>query len=63
MGDRYIFFKKCPNCGNEIECYYAPSSDMTDERCNECGKEYDIVINFELIPKKEIKHGYQSTLS
>ena len=51
MGDRYNWREKCLACGHMMNCYYAESCDSTDAHCNFCGKEYDIVMEFRLIPK------------
>lgn len=51
MGDRYTFWKNCPNCGEKIECWYAPSCGAEEEKCPKCGKEYYIEMGFTLVEK------------
>ena len=58
MGDRYTFWKDCPNCGEKMECYYAPSSGFVAVRCPECGKMYYIEMDFKLVGKNEKTKKY-----
>ena len=53
MGDRYTWTETCPNCGQEIEVYYAESCGVTAVTCPHCGAEYDIVLKFVLQRKEE----------
>lgn len=60
MGDRYIFNKKCPVCGELYEVYDAPSSMMYVAVCD-CG--FDEKLNYVelgnclyLIPEAIKKH-------
>ena len=50
MGDRYhIPNMKCKHC-NKVQSehvYYAPSSEITSYRCEECRKENEITLSFE----------------
>jgi len=52
VGDRYQFIKECPKCGEEIKCYYAPSSCQVIAVCFGCKTEYKIIQTFMI---KEIK--------
>lgn len=54
MGDQYTFIQLCPECGEPIECYYAGSSNQTQAKCDKCGKEYEIFLEFVLVEKKKI---------
>lgn len=49
MGDRYFFDRPCPKCGRNIECYYAPSCEMTKAVCFGCGTTFEIYPSFDLI--------------
>ena len=51
MGDRYAWVDKCPNCPEQIQCYYAESCGFTDVKCPFCKKEFDLVMDFKLVPK------------
>jgi len=53
MGDRYTFLKSCPNCGKEIGCYYASSSNCTEVKCSKCNKKYEIQLDFQLVEKED----------
>ncbi len=57
MGDRYEFTQKCPNCFNQIHCYYAESCGQTTIKCANCGMEFNIVIDFKLeeLHPREVK--------
>jgi len=48
MGDRYELSFKCPICDHDIWCYYAESSGIDKVRCEDCKKEFKIVMNFKL---------------
>jgi hypothetical protein len=43
MGERYISYKKCPECGKKYEVYDAPSSSMYSAHCK-CG--YDENLSY-----------------
>jgi len=63
MGDRYTFWKDCPNCGEKMECYYAPSSGFITVTCPKCGKVYYIEMDFKLVEKnKKTKKYYESMI-
>lgn len=49
MGDRYEMPLECPNCGKLIWCYYAESSGVDKTQCENCGKEFKIVMEFKLV--------------
>lgn len=51
MGNRYTFSQQCPNCFNQVFCYYSESSEETDTKCDHCGKEFHIVLDFKLEEK------------
>lgn len=57
MGNRYFWFKPCPNCKKEMDCADMPSSLLYSEQCDFCehtsGMEYEeketlegIVVDF-----------------
>ena len=49
MGDRYEFYKECPNCGKIVRCYYAESCEATNVTCLNCKKKFNIVMEFKLV--------------
>lgn len=51
MGDRYELSFKCPVCDHDIWCYYAESSGIDEVRCEDCKKEFKVVMNFKLVEK------------
>lgn len=62
MGDRYTFWKDCPNCGKKMECYYAPSSGFISVVCPECKKIYYIEMDFKLVEKNEKTKKYYESM-
>ena len=61
MGDRIMWYEKCPNCGEEIDCMDASSSMIWSVHCDKCGYDdgldyYDTEPNtIELLSKDEAK--------
>ena len=55
MGDRYEWTENCPNCGHLMKCYYAESCGITDVKCPNCKKEYDLCLTYKLIEKAKEK--------
>jgi len=53
MGNTYTWTEPCPNCGCPLKCYYDYAFNLTDVKCWECGKRYDMVLTFKLREKKE----------
>jgi hypothetical protein len=53
MGDRYQWDEKCPECGTNIDVYYAESCEMTSVTCWGCGWVFDIVMSFKLVKTKK----------
>lgn len=53
MGDRYQLKLICPYCLDETEAYYAESCECTSDKCENCGKEFDIAIVFKAVKKKK----------
>ena len=49
MGDRYEWRQPCPQCGAEMECYYAPSCGFETVVCMICGAEYLISLDLKLV--------------
>lgn len=57
MGDRYHWYEPCPNCKERMSVYYAESCESTDAKCHKCGTEYDIVMTWRLVEKKDDSKG------
>lgn len=51
MGTWWEFEKPCPNCGAKLECMYGKSCNGETIKCWKCGKVYEIVMEFKLVPK------------
>jgi len=65
MGDKYDFVKYCPNCGERLECYYAPSCGCMSVECPKCKKLYRLEIDVNLIESTQkeidIMFGWENT--
>jgi len=53
MGTRYSGKIECPHCKRKTEFYYAPSSNITNNECEYCDKEFEIVMSFKGIKIKK----------
>lgn len=53
MGTRYEGIIECPYCKKKTEFYYAPSSNITNGKCEHCNKKFEIVMSFKGIKKKQ----------
>ena len=61
MGDRFEWMDKCPNCGASMRCFYAGSSGISEVKCSDCKKEYELILSFKLMEKnKEDGHEIHS---
>lgn len=53
MGTRYEGIIQCPYCKKKTEFYYAPSSDITKDKCEHCNKKFEIVMSFKGVKIKK----------